>query len=107
MTLGLVLVQSFWFILPMGLANMMPVFGKRLLPRFNWPVDGGKQWRGQPIFGAHKTWRGLILGALVGWLAFVIQQYLFERSSFVRLLSLFDYQSMTVWLGVVMGLGAV
>lgn len=107
MTLGLVLLQALWFILPMGLANMMPVFGKRLLPWFSWPVDGGKQWRGRPIFGAHKTWRGLLLGVLVGWLVFVIQQSLFERSSFVRLLSLFDYHEISAWLGVLMGLGAV
>ncbi len=107
MTLGLVLLQSLWFILPMGLANMMPVFGKRLLPRFSWPVDEGRMFKGQPIFGAHKTWRGLVLGVVVGWLVFIIQQALFEGSSFVRLLSLFDYGAMTAWLGVLMGLGAV
>ncbi|MCB1887722.1 MAG: hypothetical protein KDH20_08950 [Rhodocyclaceae bacterium] len=24
------------------------------------PIDGGRHWRGRPVFGANKTWRGLM-----------------------------------------------
>jgi CDP-2,3-bis-(O-geranylgeranyl)-sn-glycerol synthase len=32
------------------------------------PIDGGRTWRGVPIFGANKTWRGVVavgLGAML------------------------------------------
>ncbi len=32
------------------------------------PVDFGKNGWGEPILGSHKTWRGVILGLLVGTL---------------------------------------
>lgn len=40
----------------------------------NAPLDNGRMWRGQRLFGPHKTWRGLIsgvlVGLLVGWLVY-------------------------------------
>ncbi len=48
------------------LANGAPVIAARLLKqRWEWPIDGGRLWRdGRPVFGASKTWRGLVTGAL-------------------------------------------
>lgn len=62
------------------MANGSPVLVARLLhQRGNWPVDGGRRWQdGRPVFGASKTWRGLLAGTAccslfagllgVGWL---------------------------------------
>jgi CDP-2,3-bis-(O-geranylgeranyl)-sn-glycerol synthase len=57
-------------------ANGAPVIAARLLRRRgDWPVDAGLRLAdGEPLFGPHKTWRGLIaaltscaaLGALLG-----------------------------------------
>lgn len=56
------------FFLPAGLANMTPVIVNMVpaLTRWNTPMDFGKTWRGKPIFGSNKTWRGLVAGTLVG-----------------------------------------
>lgn len=97
--------QAIWFILPAGLANMAASLS-RFLPVSNYPVDGGRYWRGQRIFGANKTWRGLISGALVGQLVYTAQLYLF-RFDFFHNLSLFDYQTHLFYFGALLGLGAL
>ncbi|MBX5326655.1 MAG: CDP-2,3-bis-(O-geranylgeranyl)-sn-glycerol synthase [Candidatus Bathyarchaeia archaeon] len=58
------LLDALVFIFPAYCANAVPViFGGGL------PIDGGRLFRdGKPIFGAHKTWRGLVSGLVVGTL---------------------------------------
>ena len=69
----MILVAAFLFFLPAGMSNMMPVFVSKLpwLKKWNTPIDFGHTFRGKPIFGSHKTWRGLLCGviggSLVGW----------------------------------------
>jgi CDP-2,3-bis-(O-geranylgeranyl)-sn-glycerol synthase len=46
---------------PMGLANMVPVFIKG-----THPIDFGKEIRGKRIFGKGKTLEGLISGTFIG-----------------------------------------
>jgi CDP-diglyceride synthetase len=48
------------------LANGIPVLAHKLLGRrFAWPLDGGISFiDGRPLFGASKTWRGLVLAVL-------------------------------------------
>ena len=48
------------------LANAMPVVAKKVLgDRFSRPLDGGARCHdGQPLFGASKTMRGIILSVL-------------------------------------------
>jgi CDP-2,3-bis-(O-geranylgeranyl)-sn-glycerol synthase len=40
--------------------------GTKIFPRLAVPIDGGKQFKGAPLFGTHKTWRGLICELIVG-----------------------------------------
>ena len=47
-----------------GVANMTPVFVKKL-PWLNYSIDGGRVWRGARVFGSSKTWRGLACGVLI------------------------------------------
>lgn len=57
-----IIVQAFWFILPAYVANACAV----LVGGGN-PIDKGNTWRdGNRILGDGKTWRGLIVGALLG-----------------------------------------
>lgn len=70
------LIAAFLFFLPAGIANMFPVLAARtpLLRKWNSPLDFGKTFRGKRIFGANKTWRGLITGTLAGGLTGVLLQ---------------------------------
>lgn len=58
------------FFLPAGIANMTPVFANRIpgLNKWKTPLDFGKSYRGKRIFGANKTWRGLVAGTIAGTL---------------------------------------
>ena len=48
-------------------ANGAPILFTRILgDRWAWPVDGGlRLWDGRPLFGASKTWRGIVVGFVV------------------------------------------
>ncbi|RLG52615.1 MAG: CDP-2,3-bis-(O-geranylgeranyl)-sn-glycerol synthase [Thermoproteota archaeon] len=58
------LARALWIFLPAYVSNMAPVIfggGK--------PVDLGKRWLdGRPIFGSHKTIRGLVSAWIAGWI---------------------------------------
>ena len=64
------LLKAFLFFLPAGIANMTPIFAARLplLRGWNTPLDFGARFQGKRIFGANKTWRGLISGTVMGGL---------------------------------------
>lgn len=66
-------LSSIWFILPVYVANMMPVFVKNL-NILNFPVDFGKKFINKRIFGDHKTWRGLFFGTLAGGTISLLQR---------------------------------
>ncbi len=58
------LARTLWVFSPAYISNMAPVIfgGGR-------PIDLGKRWfDGRPIFGSHKTIRGLISAWVAGWL---------------------------------------
>lgn len=67
---------SLWFFLPAGVANVTPIFMKRvpLLSKWNTPMDGGKKFRDKRILGDHKTWRGIVTGILFATLVLWLQQ---------------------------------
>lgn len=66
--------QALLFIFPAYCANAAPViFGG------GFPIDGGKTFiDGKPIFGSHKTLRGLFSGLIVGTLVSFVQGALFK-----------------------------
>jgi CDP-2,3-bis-(O-geranylgeranyl)-sn-glycerol synthase len=68
------LLDAFLFFLPAGLANMSPVFGAYIpwVRRWKTPIDLGRTYRGKRVLGDNKTWRGLVLGTLVGGLTSLI-----------------------------------
>src|SRR3990172_851289 len=68
-SLGLALLQSFWFFLPAYVANPAAVlFGGGA------PIDGGRVLAdGGRLFGNGKTWRGFAGGVSAGVLVGVIQ----------------------------------
>jgi len=77
---------ALWFFLPAGIANMIPIFVARIpaLKRFDTPMDFGKVFRGQRIFGPHKTWRGLLSGIVFGTLTLGLQQLAVAHSGWLQ-----------------------
>jgi CDP-diglyceride synthetase len=73
---ALLLAKAFWLAAPVILAGVlhMIVVRRDLLAALKRPLDGGRTFRGEPIFGPNKTWRGVVfmtfapalLGALQG-----------------------------------------
>ena len=99
------LLKLFWFFLPIGIANMMPVFCKKL--RFlDVPVDFGIRMGGKPLFGEHKTVRGLVMAALAGGFFFLIQQWLYQFEA-IQAVSLIEYDIYPFYAGVLFGAGAI
>lgn len=105
MRIGQLLLQTVWLFLPAGVANLGAFFSK-FLPLPPTPVDGGRVWRGKPIFGSHKTWRGLGVGLLCGLLFFWLQQWLYQFDG-LRLLYLADYSRQPWTFGLALAAGAV
>lgn len=102
---------ALWFFLPAGLANSAPVFGNKV-PGFNqWntPMDFGKHYRGQRIFGANKRWRGLVSGVVVATVTLAFQVWAFNNFGWVQgIAANVDYANLPVLiLGPLFAIGAL
>ncbi|HTF89558.1 MAG TPA: CDP-archaeol synthase [Planctomycetota bacterium] len=101
------LLEVLWFLLPMTAANMAPVFARHLLPTWDWPVDGGREFREARIFGSHKTWRGIVFGILAAALVSWLQSMVHERWSLAREIGVLDYGMHPLVYGALLGAGAL
>lgn len=83
---------ALWFILPAYFASISPVWfrleGKT-------PIDFGKKFRGKPIFGVTKTYRGFFGGALCGTILGLMQQLCFDKPNGLLLGLLLGFGAMT------------
>jgi CDP-2,3-bis-(O-geranylgeranyl)-sn-glycerol synthase len=98
-------LQVLYFFLPAYLANMSPVLLKPWFRALARPIDGGRTFRGKRVLGDHKTWRGLLAGAIAGVLTYELQRVVYE-AGLVGELALFDYSRHPVTPGLLMGFGA-
>lgn len=105
------ILLAIWFMLPAALANAAPVFAAVMpfLKKYDAPIDGGKTFQGRPLFGPHKTWRGLVSGIIVATLVLWIQQILVVNYEWARFISDgVDYSSLPLLIaGPLFGLGAL
>lgn len=92
------ILGALWFFLPAGFANAMPVYAAKIpeLKKYDQPLDLGKKFRGKRIFGAHKTWRGLIFAFLATIPLVAVQVYLYNHTDLFSSISFFDYNSVNV-----------
>lgn len=105
----MIIFQSLYFMLPAYIANMAPVFAQRfgILKFLAKPVDGGRVFRGQKIFGEHKTWRGFFVGVAAAILVAWLQSYLYLIPVF-KGFSLINYSKTNfLFLGFLFGFGAL
>ncbi len=102
-------LKCLYFMLPAYFANMAPVFAQKLgiLKFLAKPVDAGRTFCGQPIFGANKTWRGFVVGISTAMITALMQYFLYF-TPFFKKLSLLDYSQFNPWLlGFLFGFGAL
>lgn len=98
------LIKSFWLLLPAAFGNMAPVLFK-WIPFLNVPVDLNKTFRGKPIFGEHKTYRGFLFGILTAIFIVYLQQIFYTQT---QSLTVIDYSQINIFLlGFLMGFGAL
>lgn len=103
------LLSCLYFFLPAYFANITPPLINKaaLFNFFDRPVDFGKNFLGWPIFGSHKTWRGVIFGVIVGLLIVFFQFWLYQIP-FIKRISFLDYQNINILaFGLLISLGAV
>jgi hypothetical protein len=97
-----------WMITPVLVAGLgqVVVLKTGLLPRMAVPLDGGLHWRGKPLLGTRKTWRGVFIMTTLSALVAAAQADAARRSKRLRAFSPFDYDRINPWLlGVALGLG--
>ncbi len=103
-------VKSFYFMLPAYTANIFPVLSRGLLKSLSRPVDCGIRLRGKPLFGPHKTIRGVVVGVAAALITFQVQKSIYGID-FFRSISIVDYHSMYISYfllpGLVLGCGAL
>ncbi len=93
------ILQVFYFLLPVYFSNMGAVASANL-NRWDVPVLPERfTFRGKPIFGKNKTWRGIIIGTIAGFATYLIQ------SRIITGLEIHDYSSYL--LGFLLSFGAV
>jgi CDP-2,3-bis-(O-geranylgeranyl)-sn-glycerol synthase len=102
------LAIAVWYMLPAGAGNMTPVLVAKvpLLRDWRWPLDFGKSYRGKRIFGANKTWRGLITGVMAGVLVGYLQSRLYAHTSLTLPSSLYGTAG-AMLLGGLLAFGAL
>lgn len=103
----LLIPQLFYFFLPVALANMAPVLFQNIAPFLAKPLDGGRQLGGKPIFGSHKTWRGVISATLMGGAVFLLQVGVASWVPATASWAPFDITVLPLWFGFVFGFGAI
>ncbi|MEM4500149.1 MAG: CDP-2,3-bis-(O-geranylgeranyl)-sn-glycerol synthase [Candidatus Woesearchaeota archaeon] len=101
----LYILKSIWFLLPAYIANSTPVLVYKL-PVLNVPVDFNRKLNGKPIFGTHKTWRGLVFGILFGMIITYLQAILYQNFEFIKKISIYDYENAFLF-GFLMSFGAL
>lgn len=100
----MIALQSFWYMLPAIVANIMPI----ILARFK-IFESIAIPLSHKYLGENKTWRGLVFGVLTGILTISIQLYFENYGRIITLFELFSYQkhdtSVVLFLGFLLSFG--
>ncbi len=101
------IVKCIYVILPGMFANMAPSIMRRSFRFLAIPFDFNAKFKGKPLLGKNKTWRGLIFGVIfsiiITWLQTLLYKYEFFQN-----LSFIDYtQYNFLLLGFLIGFGVI
>ncbi|MFC1598012.1 CDP-archaeol synthase [Patescibacteria group bacterium] len=106
-SLLILIAQLIWFFLSAGVANMAPVIFKKRFKMLAKPVDCGVQFKGKPLFGDHKTWRGMLVAVVCGGLFYLLQYELTSQFPALVNWAPFDITAGPWWFGFIFGAGAI
>jgi CDP-2,3-bis-(O-geranylgeranyl)-sn-glycerol synthase len=98
-----------YFFLPAYFTNLTASLSRKIkfLTTLNIPVDFDKSLNGYPIFGTHKTWRGLICGTIIGMLVAILQRWFYQFEC-IKEISFLNYQEINIFLfGFLISFGAI
>jgi CDP-2,3-bis-(O-geranylgeranyl)-sn-glycerol synthase len=101
---------SVWFFLPGGFANVTPIIVSKipLLSKWQTPIDCGFTYRGKHVFGANKTWRGLVCGVILAEVIFLLERKMSnDLGSFSVYLASMQFDQLPITLGLLMGFGVI
>ncbi len=71
------------------------------------PIDHGLTFRGRPLFGRNKTWRGPVTVGIGAAVTLAVQAQVFHTWPVLAALELFDYDRVNPWLlGGLLGFAA-
>lgn len=104
------IIFALWFFLPAALANMAAVIAAKIpaLKKYDAPMDGGRTFKGKPLLGKNKTWRGLVAGIIVATLTLWVQQITIEHTPWAEHAAEIGYASLPVLvLGPLFAIGAL
>lgn len=104
------LIRVAWLILPVFAAGLAHVAALKAgaLRALDRPLDGGRSWRGQPIFGRNKTWRGVFVMTLSSAVVMWLQAAAARRNPRVARVTAIDFARVpALQAGAVYGLGYV
>lgn len=98
----ILIIKCLYFMLPAYFANMAPVLFRKL-NFLNYPVDFNVKFRGNPLLGKNKTYRGIFFGVLFALIIAYLQYYFY---GYFNSISLYNYNN---WLliGFLLGFGAL
>ncbi len=102
------ILTCLYVMLPGALANMMPVFVRKI-NFLNVSIDFDKKWFDKkPIFGDHKTYRGFFFGILAAIIVAYFQSILYKTNSFFQQISFFNYNETSFLIvGSMIGFGVL
>jgi len=103
------ILACLYFFLPAYFTNMTPPLMRRadLFNFLDKRVDFDRKFLGEPIFGSHKSWRGVIFGILVGVLVALAQFYFYQFPA-IKKISLLDYDKINIlFFGFLISTGAI
>lgn len=104
---GRTLLRATWLVLPVVLGGLghVAVLKTNVLSSLAVPIDNGARWRGRPVFGANKTWRGVVLMTGLTALTSGTQAALLRRRRWASGLDVLQSARVNAWLaGALSGL---
>ena len=80
--------RAVWLTAPVLIAGLVhvAVITLDLAPRLARPIDSGRRWRGRPLLGSNKTWRGFVVMPAATAVTIAAQQAVAARSQRVAAL---------------------
>ena len=99
-------IKSLYLFLPVAIANMMPVFVKKI-NFLNYPIDFKKSYKGIRIFGDNKTFRGFFFG-IIGAMIITVLQANLTKYFVLNAITLVDYTKVNPYFyGFMIGFGVL